>query len=82
VRECPFCGSGDITTMTVVIDGENNLRAMMCLNCRARGPLAINKKLAIQQWNTRPSYDLNVEARFQILEGQVLAIDKRCKGEL
>jgi Lar family restriction alleviation protein len=52
INNCPFCGSDEV----VVVEAETD-HAVECIDCRARGPLAIYKPQAIVEWNEARPHD-------------------------
>ena len=51
VRNCPFCDSENTMIMK---DEECNV---LCMDCRASGPVEENMHKAIEAWNERPLFD-------------------------
>jgi Lar family restriction alleviation protein len=51
-RHCPFCKHGEVQ-LRAIVDGldDNDYYGVLCLNCGARGPLAVNQRTAVDYWN-------------------------------
>lgn len=55
MKPCPFCGA---RTTLVLIRPVLQGCSVVCINCRAVGPVCINSEAAVRAWNIR--YDVLV----------------------
>jgi hypothetical protein len=67
LKPCPFCGEQKEISTDKYQSGYWKTRCVMC-----RGGEALNEKLAIQEWNTRP-----IEDKLQAENSELLLADKR-----
>ena len=55
MKECPFCGSKEITPHDSPSQaGEKTLWKMYCFECHARGPIKYTREDAESAWDNRP----------------------------
>ncbi|MBQ6983026.1 MAG: Lar family restriction alleviation protein [Synergistaceae bacterium] len=52
LRECPFCGSNDVSVRETEIDGET-VYFLLCDFCNAIAGAAKDKQTVIEKWNAR-----------------------------
>lgn len=50
IKRCPWCGDKDVEVELMFV--EKHGHAVKCHNCRARGPLRVERNNAVREWST------------------------------
>lgn len=72
IERCPFCA----TLRTFGVESNDNRWAIVCDNCRSRGPWANDRSLAIDNWNLRRLYNNSHGGNMRIVRGHSGTEDK------